>query len=180
MTKADLADLRRRLYEAYASQHVSCGGAKAAALVHRRDIWALLPPTAARPVVDLGCGRGELVQLHQADGFDAAGIYQSGAGGTRRRSTGGPGPPGGLVLLEAQAAGTPVIAPAYGGSHEAYIEGVTGVAPADESAEALTRTLDDLLKDPARLAWMGGHAVQWTRRAFDPESYAQLTARRLL
>jgi phosphatidylinositol alpha-1,6-mannosyltransferase len=86
----------------------------------------------------------------------------------------------GLVLLEAQAAGTPVIAPAYGGSHEAYIEGVTGVAPADESVEALTRTLDDLLKDPARLAWMGGHAVEWTRQAFDPERYAQLTARRLL
>ena len=35
----------------------------------------------------------------------------------------------GLVLLEAQAAGTPVIAPAYGGSREAYVEGVTGVAP---------------------------------------------------
>ena len=86
----------------------------------------------------------------------------------------------GLVLLEAQAAGTPVIAPAYGGSHEAYIEGVTGVAPADESAEALTRTLHDLLKDPARLAWMGGHAVQWTRQAFNPERYAQLAARRLL
>ena len=86
----------------------------------------------------------------------------------------------GLVLLEAQAAGTPVIAPAYGGSREAYIEGVTGVAPADESAEALTRTLDDLLKDPARLAWMGEQAAQWTRRAFDPESYAQLTTRRLL
>jgi glycosyltransferase involved in cell wall biosynthesis len=86
----------------------------------------------------------------------------------------------GLVLLEAQAAGTPVVAPAYGGSHEAYIEGVTGVAPADESAEALTRTLDDLLKDPARLAWMGGHAAQWARQAFDPEGYAQLTARMLL
>jgi phosphatidylinositol alpha-1,6-mannosyltransferase len=86
----------------------------------------------------------------------------------------------GLVLLEAQVAGTPVIAPAYGGSHEAYIEGVTGVAPSDESAEALTRTLHDLLKDPARLAWMGGHAVQWTRQAFDPERYAQLTAGRLL
>ena len=86
----------------------------------------------------------------------------------------------GLVLLEAQAAGTPVIAPAYGGSHEAYIEGVTGVAPTDESAEALTRTLDNLLKDPALLAWMGGHAVQWTRQAFDPERYARLTAQRLL
>jgi phosphatidyl-myo-inositol dimannoside synthase len=86
----------------------------------------------------------------------------------------------GLVLLEAQVAGTPVIAPAYGGSREAYIEGVTGVSPVDESAEALTRTLYDLLKDPAQLEWMGGHAAQWTRHAFDPERYAQLTVRRLL
>ena len=86
----------------------------------------------------------------------------------------------GLVLLEAQAAGTPVIGPAYGGSHEAYIEGVTGVAPADESAEALSKTLHDLLKDPARLAWMGKHAARWTRRAFAPEHYAQLAVRRLL
>jgi phosphatidylinositol alpha-1,6-mannosyltransferase len=86
----------------------------------------------------------------------------------------------GLVLLEAQTAGTPVIAPAYGGSHDAYVEGVTGVAPADESAEALTTTLHDLLKDPARLAWMGGHAAQWTRQAFAPERYAQLAVRRLL
>jgi phosphatidyl-myo-inositol dimannoside synthase len=86
----------------------------------------------------------------------------------------------GIVLLEAQAAGTPVIAPAYGGSHEAYVEGVTGVAPADESAEALTRALHDLLKDPAQLAWMGEHAAQWTRQAFAPERYAQLAVRRLL
>jgi phosphatidyl-myo-inositol dimannoside synthase len=86
----------------------------------------------------------------------------------------------GLVLLEAQAAGTPVIAPAYGGSREAYIEGITGVAPADESAEALTGTLHDLLKDPARLERMSGHAAQWTRQAFAPERYAQLTVKRLL
>lgn len=86
----------------------------------------------------------------------------------------------GLVLLEAQAAGTPVVAPAYGGSHEAYLEGVTGVAPVDESAEALTRTLDELLKDPARLAWMGRHAAEWARQAFDPERYPQLAVQRLL
>jgi glycosyltransferase involved in cell wall biosynthesis len=86
----------------------------------------------------------------------------------------------GLVLLEAQAAGTPVIAPAYGGSRESYVEGVTGVAPADESAEALTRALQSLLKVPARLAWMGRHASQWTRQAFAPERYAQLAVRRLL
>ena len=86
----------------------------------------------------------------------------------------------GLVLLEAQAAGTPVIAPAYAGSRDAYVEEVTGVAPVDESAEALTRNLDDLLKDPARLAQMGRHAAQWARQAFAPERYAQLAVRRLL
>jgi len=86
----------------------------------------------------------------------------------------------GLVLLEAQAAGTPVIAPAYGGSREAYIEGVTGVTPSDESAESLTKILDGLLKDPARLAWMGSHAAQWARQTFAPERYAQLAVSRLL
>jgi phosphatidyl-myo-inositol dimannoside synthase len=86
----------------------------------------------------------------------------------------------GLVLLEAQAAGTPVIAPAYGGSREAYVDGVTGTAPPDESVEALTRILHDLLKDPARLARMGRQAAQWTRQAFAPERYAQLAAQRLL
>jgi phosphatidylinositol alpha-1,6-mannosyltransferase len=86
----------------------------------------------------------------------------------------------GLVLLEAQAAGTAVIAPAYGGSHETYVEGITGVAPTDESAEALTGILHDLIKDPARLAWMGGHAAEWARQAFAPERSAQLIVRRLL
>jgi phosphatidyl-myo-inositol dimannoside synthase len=86
----------------------------------------------------------------------------------------------GLVLLEAQAAGTPVIAPAYGGSHEAYVEGVTGMAPTDESAEALAKILHDLLKDPDRLAWMARQAAGWAKQAFNPERYAQLAVRRLL
>jgi glycosyltransferase involved in cell wall biosynthesis len=86
----------------------------------------------------------------------------------------------GLVLLEAQIAGTPVLAPAHGGSREAYIDGITGVAPVDESAEALERMLHDLLKDPSRLAWMGRHAAQWARLAFAPECYGQLVIRRLL
>jgi len=74
VTTASLADLRNRLYEAYASQHAGSGSGEAAALVYRRDIGPLLPPPAACPVVDIGCGRGELVRLLQADGFDAEGI----------------------------------------------------------------------------------------------------------
>ena len=73
MTTASLADPRSRSYEAYASQHAGCGRAKAAALVHRRVIYSLLPWAAAGPAVDLGGRRGEFVRLLQA-GFDTEDI----------------------------------------------------------------------------------------------------------
>lgn len=85
----------------------------------------------------------------------------------------------GLVLLEAQVAGTAVIAPAHGGSSDAYVEGVTGMAPVDETADSLVRVLDELLGNPGRLAWMGKRAADWARETFSPEEYAQLVARRL-
>lgn len=74
MTTASLDELRSRLYEAYASQHAGCYGDGAAGFVYRRDIRPLLPPPSAGPVVDLGCGRGELVRLLHEDGYDAEGI----------------------------------------------------------------------------------------------------------
>ena len=86
----------------------------------------------------------------------------------------------GLVLLEAQVAGTPVIGPAYGGSRDAYIDQVTGVTPTDESPSALARTIDGLLRDPGRLPQMGKTAAEWARQAFAPEQYASLVVERLL
>jgi phosphatidylinositol alpha-1,6-mannosyltransferase len=86
----------------------------------------------------------------------------------------------GLVLLEAQVAGTPVIAPAHGGSSDAYMDGVTGVAPVNESAEALATAISEMLEDPARLASMRRHAAQWARESFAPESYPRLVASKLL
>ena len=71
---ANLADMRSRLYEAYASQHAGTGGGEAAALVYRRDIGPLLPSPATGPVLDIGCGRGNLVRLLQMDGYDAEGV----------------------------------------------------------------------------------------------------------
>ena len=71
----DLADLRHRLYLTYVSHHVGNGdGGEATALVYRRDIRPLLPPPGVGPVVDIGCGRGDLVRLLHEDGFDAEGI----------------------------------------------------------------------------------------------------------
>ena len=86
----------------------------------------------------------------------------------------------GLVLLEAQVAGTPVVGPAYGGSGDAYIERVTGLTPRDESAAALAEVLDELLRDPQRLVQMGVSAGRWARENFAPERYAALAATKLL
>lgn len=86
----------------------------------------------------------------------------------------------GLVLAEAQVAGTPVIAPAYGGSRDAYLDGVTGVAPAGESAGDLAEVLQQLLQHPRVLAEMGKRAAEWARECFAPEAYALRATTRLL
>jgi 2-polyprenyl-3-methyl-5-hydroxy-6-metoxy-1,4-benzoquinol methylase len=66
--------LRERLYGTYASQHAGCGDGEAAGLIYRRDIRPALPSPAAGPVLDIGCGQGQLVKLMLADGYEAAGI----------------------------------------------------------------------------------------------------------
>lgn len=86
----------------------------------------------------------------------------------------------GLVLLEAQVAGTPVVGPAYGGSRDAYLEPLTGVTPADETTEALAEVLDGLLRDQGRLDHMGRCAAEWAREYFAPERYASRAVATLL
>jgi glycosyltransferase involved in cell wall biosynthesis len=86
----------------------------------------------------------------------------------------------GLVLLEAQVAGTAVVGPAHGGSPDAYLDGVTGATPRDESAAALAAVLDELAGQPARLAEMGRQGAAWARARFAPDRYAALAVDRLL
>jgi len=86
----------------------------------------------------------------------------------------------GLVLLEAQVAGTGVVAPAYGGSHDAFVDRVTGRAPADETTEALATLLGGLLEEPGRLAQLGKRAAEWSRECFAPDCYAARVVTRLL
>jgi phosphatidyl-myo-inositol dimannoside synthase len=130
----------------------------------RRYPWCVLRP---------GLSDGDLAaELAGADLFVLA---------TRTRSGRHPSGEGfGLVLIEAQLAGTPVVAPAYGGSHDAYLEGVTGTAPADESAAALAGVLRWMLADRARLAAMGSRAAAWAGEAFAPDGYPDRVARKLL
>jgi glycosyltransferase involved in cell wall biosynthesis len=86
----------------------------------------------------------------------------------------------GLVLLEAQVTGTPVVGPAYGGSGDAHLDRVTGIALVNESAGDLAKVLDQLLRDRARLAAMGRRAAEWARERFSPEHYAPQAVARLL
>jgi 2-polyprenyl-3-methyl-5-hydroxy-6-metoxy-1,4-benzoquinol methylase len=70
----DLPALRDRLYRSYVSQHSGVNSGAATRLVYQRDIRPLLPPPAAGPVVDIGCGSGQLVRCLLADGYQAEGI----------------------------------------------------------------------------------------------------------
>jgi glycosyltransferase involved in cell wall biosynthesis len=77
----------------------------------------------------------------------------------------------GIVLAEAALASLPVLAPACGGSRDAFIEGVTGVSPSDQSLDALTDVLRWMLDHPQETRTMGANGRRWAQRAFDPCAY---------
>lgn len=70
----------------------------------------------------------------------------------------------GIVYLEAQACGVPVVAGTSGGAPEAVIDGETGLVVDGRDHPALVAALVGLLRDPARRAAMGAagraHAVR--------------------
>lgn len=73
----------------------------------------------------------------------------------------------GMVLLEAQACGKPVVAGVSGGTAETMSEPQTGrVIPCD-TPEFLAQTVSELLGDPSRRRQMGEAAREWAVENFD-------------
>jgi len=72
----------------------------------------------------------------------------------------------GMVLLEAQACGRPVIAGNSGGTTETMRVGSTGLILNCESPVELERVIPELLLDPARLSSMGRAGRHWTETHF--------------
>jgi D-inositol-3-phosphate glycosyltransferase len=66
----------------------------------------------------------------------------------------------GLVAVEAQACGTPVIAAAVGGLRTAVDDGVSGLLVDDHDPRTWAASLGELLDDPGRRAAMARHAVR--------------------
>ncbi|MFC5382282.1 glycosyltransferase family 4 protein [Aquipuribacter nitratireducens] len=82
----------------------------------------------------------------------------------------------GIVLLEAAAAGLPVVAGRAGGTVEAVLDDRTGVLLDARDPAALAAAVVDLLDDPGRAAAMGAAGASWVRRAWDWDVTAQRLA----
>jgi glycosyltransferase involved in cell wall biosynthesis len=83
----------------------------------------------------------------------------------------------GLVLIEAQALGIPVVTSDRGGTLEAVLPGVTGLAVDPTSATALADAFLQLLNDPQRAASMGTSARLWVQENFDIRQQARALER---
>jgi glycosyltransferase involved in cell wall biosynthesis len=81
----------------------------------------------------------------------------------------------GLVPLEAQAVGTPVIAYDAGGARDTVVDGVTGIRFAPQTAKAL----EDAIKKAATRTWdhaaISRHAAGFEQRPFKARFQAMVT-----
>jgi len=68
--------------------------------------------------------------------------------------------PFGIVVIEAMAGGSPVVASKIGGIPEIIDDGVSGILVPPGDPDALRRALADLLADPERRLAMGRAARQ--------------------
>jgi phosphatidylinositol alpha-1,6-mannosyltransferase len=82
----------------------------------------------------------------------------------------------GIVLLEAQSCGKPVVAGASGGTAETMHVGQSGQIVACESPEPLVAALIELLRDSTRLEEMGKIGRRWVCDRFDWESLCREAA----
>jgi len=80
----------------------------------------------------------------------------------------------GIVPLEAQACGRPVVALARGGALETVVDGLTGVLVQDDSAEALAKGLQRAMRTSFDAAALRAHALNFSRERCAAELRARI------
>ncbi len=78
-----------------------------------------------------------------------------------------------MVILEAMAAGVPVVASTCGGIPELVRPGQTGFLCAPDDGEAFRSAIEQLLSDPATANSLGAHARAIAQMEFEPETVAR-------
>jgi glycosyltransferase involved in cell wall biosynthesis len=78
-----------------------------------------------------------------------------------------------LVVLEAQAAGVPVVTSACGAAEEGVVDGVTGIACAEGAMEDLVRGISGFLTDDRAAEAASVAAVDFIRNRFDIRACSQ-------
>lgn len=78
-----------------------------------------------------------------------------------------------LTVLEASAAGLPVIATACGGPAEILVPGITGLLTPVGDVDGVADAIHQLLADPALAQQMGAAGAAHVRQRFDPAVYRQ-------
>ena len=81
-----------------------------------------------------------------------------------------------ITVLEAMAAGRPVVASDVGGTRESVADGVTGVLVPPGRPDALAAALDALLRDPQRRAALGAAARARAVASFSAQAMAAATS----
>ena len=85
------------------------------------------------------------------------------------------------IVLEAMAAGTPVVASTFGGAQEAVVDGETGYVVDPRDTEEFAGKVLSLLKNPELAARMGMAGIQRVEKKFTAArmaaDYAALYAR---
>jgi glycosyltransferase involved in cell wall biosynthesis len=79
------------------------------------------------------------------------------------------------VLVEAQAAGLPVISPDVGGAAETFLDQDTGLLVPNDSPTELAKACLELARDRDRRAGMGRRAAAYARQEFSAERMVERT-----
>jgi glycosyltransferase involved in cell wall biosynthesis len=145
-----------------------------------RDLpfWESLAAKIGDPILELGCGTGRVLHTLAGLGYTVTGLdydpdMLAFLGHTQLLVHPAVREGLGVGLLEAQAAGVPVVGFRAGGIPEAVAEGTTGLLVPPGDAEALAAAAVKMLYNPPGRRKMGAAARDWVAAEFNLERMVQ-------